>query len=526
MSMTTTGVPAPDWRGTLDDGAGRQLCGAALRAAIDEAALGLQPCARAGAAIGLLADNGLPWALADLAALQLGLTLVPLPDFFTDEQLRHVIRTARLTALLVQDVSRAAALCDGLVAEPRAVAGLTLLRTASTAGAALVAAPPEGRHAARVTFTSGTTGAPKGVRLSADTLLQTAASLAAATGIGPHDVHVALLPLCILLENVGGLYRGLLSGARVVLPPLSRVGLTGSSAQRGEALVTLLQATGATTAILVPQTLACLLDGMEHGARLPALSFLGVGGAPLPAPLLARAERLGVPVHEGYGLSETGSVIALNTPAAHRAGSVGRPLPHVQVKLADDGEVLVRGSALLDYVGGEQSPLRADGWLATGDLGALDAEGFLTLHGRKGSVLRTAYGRKVSPEWVERELLDSPLLADAVVLGDGLPRPCAVLLPAPALAETFEHELDAARLLGDAVASANARLPDYARVDRWRVAREPFSAANGQRNAAGRLRRAAIAAAYADFLAAAPNASDLPAGTQRMPDAVTRPQPS
>ena len=236
---------AKAWTGALADGVGRVLSSGELAlqvrlvAAELASAVALEGLDPAGAALGLLADNGLPWALVDLAALELGLTLVPLPSFFTDGQLRHAAASAALCGVVTDDPARVRAM--GLAGPagrsgPRdAVLSCGLACLPRTPGGGPTARP-EPIASTKITFTSGTTGEPKGVRLSARTLLDVARSLAAVTGIGPDDVHVSLLPLSVLLENVGGLYRGLLAGARVVLPPLSRVGLAGSSSQCGETL--------------------------------------------------------------------------------------------------------------------------------------------------------------------------------------------------------------------------------------------------------------------------------------------------
>jgi long-subunit acyl-CoA synthetase (AMP-forming) len=239
----------------------------------------------------------------------------------------------------------------------------------------------------------------------------------------------------------------------------------------------------ATSAILIPQMLQVLV---EQAARLPRARFLAVGGAPVSAELLRRARRLGLPVYEGYGLSECASVVALNAPGAERPGSVGRPLPHVALRIAADGEIHVRGSRFAGYLG-EPASAAADDELATGDIGYLDADGYLHLTGRKKNMFITAFGRNVAPEWVERELTLEPAIAQAAVYGEGRPWNAAVIV---------------AR--GDgvaaALANANRRLPDYARVEAWVAADQPFTVANGQLTGTGRPRRAAIWSAYAGRL--------------------------
>jgi long-subunit acyl-CoA synthetase (AMP-forming) len=199
--------------------------------------------------------------------------------------------------------------------------------------------------------------------------------------------------------------------------------------------------------------------------------------------LLARADRLGLPVYEGYGLTECASVVALNTPAARRTGSVGRPLPHADVTIDAHGEIHVAGAAVGGYVGGEQAPRT----VATGDLGYFDTDGFLYVSGRRKNMFITSFGRNVSPEWVETELCEERAIAQAAVFGDARPWNVAVIVPAPQ-AERSE--------VGAAIEAANRRLPDYARVGDWIVAARPFTAGTGELTPNGRNRRAAIWTRY------------------------------
>jgi len=244
----------------------------------------------------------------------------------------------------------------------------------------------------------------------------------------------------------------------------------------------------ATTTILVPQMLEALCgvlerererEGKAGAPAWPGLRWVAVGGARLAPRLLQRAVAVGLPVYEGYGLSECASVVALNTPAAYRAGSVGKPLPHVRLSFGADGEIFVGGATLLGYVG-DDTPA-PETW-PSGDLGHLDAEGFLHLHGRKKNLLITSFGRNISPEWLESELCAEAAIAQAVVFGDGQPWPVALLVPRrPGLAETPAE-------IARAVQQANAGLPEYARIGGWLLA-APFSFANGQTTSNGRPRR-------------------------------------
>ncbi len=223
--------------------------------------------------------------------------------------------------------------------------------------------------------------------------------------------------------------------------------------------------------------------------RLDGLRFAAVGGAPLSAALLTRASALGLPVFQGYGLSECASVVALNRADANRPGSVGQPLPHVRLRLADDGEVLVGGVDFAGYLG---EPASATDEVATGDLGEFDADGYLYLRGRKKHQFSLASGRNVDPGWIEAELTQRGALAQAYVQGEGARHLVALLWPRqPDLPDS---------VLADQVARLNQRLPDYARIGAWHRLAEPFTPANGLLTATGRLRRDAIQAHHAALL--------------------------
>ncbi len=192
---------------------------------------------------------------------------------------------------------------------------------------------------------------------------------------------------------------------------------------------------------------------------------------------------------QGYGLSECASVVALNRPDANRPGSVGQPLPHVRLRLAADGEVLVGGVEFAGYLG---EPDSATDEVATGDLGEFDADGYLYLRGRKKHQFSLASGRNVDPGWIEAELTQGGPIAQAYVQGEGARHLVALLWPR-------QPELPDA-VLAEQIARLNSELPDYARIGAWRRLTEPFTSANGLLTATGRLRRDAIQAHHAALL--------------------------
>ena len=422
--------------------------------------------------LALALDNGIDWLLWDLAALKASLVCVPIPGFFSAAQLRHVLDSAGIDCLIGADSERLRQL--GFAAD-----GAGLLRRPQPDAPAL----PAGT--CKITYTSGTTGQPKGVCLDARPQLQVAHSLVQASASCQVERHLCVLPLATLLENIAGIYAPLLAGASIDLLPLAEVGLQGAS---GFDLARFLGALGRVqphSLILLPQLLLALVGAAERGLALPAtLRFIAVGGGRVAPQLLERADVLGLPVFEGYGLSECASVVCLNTPENRRIGTVGTPLDHLQLRLGEDGEVLVKGPRMLGYLG-ESAPHGE--WLGTGDLGHFEGP-FLVLHGRKKHQFITAYGRNVNPEWVEAELVQQLPIAQAWLHGEALPANVAVLVPR--FADTRDADLAAA------VAQVNQQLPDYARAHHWLRAEQPFSAANDLATANGRLRRAALCQHY------------------------------
>jgi long-chain acyl-CoA synthetase len=437
-----------------------------------------------------LLDNSPAWAVADEAAALGDVVHVPLPLFFTQAQTTHAFRAAGVDTLLVPSFT--AARWPRLAGPVCTIAGETfsLLRV----DAAPVATPA---GTVKITFTSGSTGAPKGVCLSTAALHGVRDGLVAALRPLNIERHLCALPLAVLLENVAGLMAPMAAGARCIVLPLAQLGLGGSSSFDPERFHAAVLEHKPNSLILLPQMLRAWAGFLARtGRRAPgSLRIVAVGGAAVGARLLASARGLGIPAYEGYGLSEGASVQTLNLPGADRAGSAGRPLPHARVRIAADGEIEVGGSLFSGYLGQVEAP--ASDWWPTGDLGSIDADGFLHVTGRKKNVLITGFGRNVAPEWVETALRGENAVAEAVVFGDAEPSLSAVLWPS-------SRDRDDSQLQ-DAVDAANATLPDYARVRRWTRARAAFDADSGFATSNGRPQRAAIWQAHCESLTQLPD---------------------
>ncbi len=432
--------------------------------------------------IALLAGNSIEWAIVDIACRETQVCLLPLPEFFSESQRRYAIKACSVEAVITDNPelfeADYQAHCETIALLGEARLSLCLLQPAKQA----VMLP---EATGKITFTSGSTGEPKGVCLSHEQLLRQADILSSVIAIAAPR-HLCVLPLSTLLENVAGIYAPILAHGEVIIPKPEEMGFKGSALVDPQKLLAIIASIQPQSMILIPQLLLLLVNAIKQGWQCPAsLKFVAVGGSKVSVDLLIEARELGIPVYEGYGLSECASVVSLNTPHAQKPGSCGKPLSGLVVSFSE-GEVLVSGNTMLGYVNEPQS------WspkqIKTGDLGHLDQDGFLHIDGRKKNLLISSYGRNISPEWVESELLANPLLAEAVLLGDARPF-CAALLTARS-PNTSDAEIQA---LIDVI---NAGLPDYARVMAWHRLEKPLQSESRFMTDNGRPRRKNINEAF------------------------------
>jgi long-chain acyl-CoA synthetase len=436
-------------------------------------------------------ENHPAWVVIDLAALKAEIPIVPIPQFFTDAQSQHALTDSGANVLITDNATRFKAIfSDQILAETQIeIAGLAVTQLQLN-----IATKKLPNNTAKITYTSGTTGAPKGVCLSANAQLQVANSIKTATNLSVKDVHLCVLPLATLLENVAGVYATLLAGGTAHILPSATVGLTGNQLAVQQ-LISALNQSQASTAIFTPALLSALVLACEAGATeakskvLPHLRFLAVGGAHVGSDLVQRAKLQNLPVFEGYGLSECASVVALNTAKHNKIGSVGKPLPHVAISFYEQQEILVKGAQFLAYTNDQETddklPEKIDEWLATGDIGYLDDEGYLFLNGRKKNMFITSFGRNISPEWLETALCSQPEITQACVFGEAKPFNIAVV-------SSNKNALE----ITVAINNANQNLPDYAQIKHWLMADAPFSVSNRQLTANGRLKRDVIWQTY------------------------------
>jgi long-chain acyl-CoA synthetase len=453
-AFTARAVAEPD-RIALIDGTGTMRYGELYDAVRRTAAWAVDLPER----VGVAAPKTQAGAVLQLALAWAGRTVVPLPEFFSPGQLGHLAKDAALGAIVAVPP----------FADPLRVLGLPVMMP-QEASAPL----PEPTGGARwIIYTSGTTGAPKGVVHGERQMDASVHALADATAARADDRMLSVLPYALLLELVAGLALPLSVGASIALCPDLK------------SFPMIAEQWAATATILVPELLAAWVAGLEQtGRRGPrSLRFVAVGGAPVPPALAERAWALGLPVHEGYGLSECCSVVAVNRPGERAAGSVGRPIPGVEVDI-DDGEIVVSAPTVMEgYLGGTP----AGGRYRTGDAGHFDEAGRLIVEGRIDDVIVTTAGRNIHPGWIESMILADPRIARCAVI-DGGSHPRAVLVPAdPILADAHPLVIEAL------VEYLTAEAPAYARPRTAHVMSDTTLARHGLITANGRLRRRAIA---------------------------------
>jgi len=345
--------------------------------------------------IAIFAPNCIDWVIADLALALLGKTMVPLPTFFAPEQLAHIIKDAGveliLTVASVEPLTRA------------------LNRPCKVLGTDQTTRPfptdlSQAEAAQRIIYTSGTTGAPKGVRIGARQIAASARGLVAASGATAQDRYLSVLPFSLLLEQIAAICVPLLAGAPIFMAPTA-----AGAAQQGDLkpLIQAFEQHQPTASVLVPSLLGAWVQGLL-AMRLDApksLRFIAVGGAPVSPAMAETAWALGIPVHEGYGLSECCSVVSVNRPGARQPGTVGTPIEDTQITLVD-GEIVITGPTVMDgYLGREDVPGQT--W-HTGDMGELSDQGVLHILGRKDNLIITPNGRNINPEWIETLAQDAP----------------------------------------------------------------------------------------------------------------------
>jgi long-chain acyl-CoA synthetase len=437
------------------DGVYRSLSWADYRRISDRAAAGLiRQGIQPGDRIGLLAENSAEWRLADIAILATGAVSVPIHASSTAAQVEYLLRHSGARSVVVSDQGQA----DKVLERFDALPDLQLLiaigtvdvggRVDHTSWEGLVHAcgPSKGSSLSRVLdregslgrndlatiiYTSGTTGEPKGAMLTHGNVLSNAEATFEHDPPVPCDVLLSWLPHSHIFARTVDHFLTVLAGVTVYL------------AQSPETLLRDLAEVQPTLLTAVPrfyQKVWLRIERRPPEGRAAALAQvfgprirrISSGGAPLPKYLAQEFAAAGLPISEGYGMSETSPVISFNTPAHHKIGSVGTVIPRVEVSIAGDGEILTRGPCLMKGYWRDEAATRAaidHGWMHTGDVGTLDGDGFLFITGRKKDLIVTTGGKKIAPSELEHMLARDELIDEAVACGDGRPFAVALIVP-------------------------------------------------------------------------------------------------
>jgi long-subunit acyl-CoA synthetase (AMP-forming) len=344
-------------------------------------------------AVGLA--GGIDYVVADLALTLCAKRQVPLPFFFSTTQNAHVLMDAKVSAVITN--------------APELFAALPHLKMVSAAmiPSKKIALRPYVGGAERIIYTSGSSGTPKGVVLGDRQLDASITALSNVVEADAADTHFSVLPLAQLLEQICGIFLPIMAGAKTVFRFEATKALFGAPI---DPLVEAFEDVRPTTSLLAPAILSRWVAALGRRRAPDSLRFVAVGGASSAPSLIYKAIAAGIPIYEGYGLSECCAVVAMNRPGDNCPGTVGPVLEGVQVTL-DAGEIVVSGPTVMSgYLNDAGAP---DVW-RTGDMGHFDNDR-LVIDGRKDALLVTGAGRNISPEWVEQRVNADPHIVSSAL---------------------------------------------------------------------------------------------------------------
>jgi long-chain acyl-CoA synthetase len=520
-----------------------------------------------GDRVAILSENRPQWTIADFASLLIGAVTVPIYATQTAEQTAYILRDSGaqvvflsseaqlrkvlsirgqtgLEKLVVMDAVEGA---DSVrMSEMESSAGASSGAGLDTLQAMAGAVSPD--DLATIIYTSGTTGTPKGVMLTHGNMASNISCSLAEFPVKQGDVSISFLPLSHVTArhvDFALLYRGVTLAHLAVVTDLPRTLLEVKptffvSVPRVYEKIhfqTEHKAQGFPNSTFYNWALSV---GKEHRAEVLAgtkptskswkladrvlyskvragmggrLEIFISGGAPLGRELAEWYAAIGILIHEGYGLTETSPVIAVNTPLTHKMGTVGKPLPNLEVRIAEDGEILVRGPSVFKQYWNKPKETQeafVDGWFKTGDIGNLDADGFLSITDRKKDLIKTSGGKFIAPQPIENSLKHNAMVAEAAVVGEKHKFPSVIISPNFPLLEGWarSHELPFASrqelvahpevraLYEGIVDDLNRNLARYEKLKRVLLVADEFTAESGTLTASMKLRRRVVEEHY------------------------------
>jgi long-chain acyl-CoA synthetase len=407
---------------------------------------------RTGDRVALLGENSVPWLTCDLAILATGGVVVTPHAPLTARQLHFQLLDSGVVWAFVADAKqlekirsirdelpdlRGVVVFDPALADPHAISLEAFLQHGRSARTRL---EPEllsrerslrADDLATILYTSGTTGNPKGVMLSHNNILSNARACELVQPHQPDDVVLGWLPHTHIYARTCDHYTSLVAGVALALsdsPETVIADLAEVQPTHLSAVPRFYEKVLAAVATPDPVQTAKRLKGL-FGSRM---DWISSGGAPLPVAIAQAFHAAGLQLMQGYGLTETAPVISFNTKKHNKLGTVGRALPGVEIKIADDGEILTRGPhVMLGYWRNPQATAEVirDGWFHTGDLGQLDEEGYLSITGRKKEMMILSNGKKISPSNIEGLLLADACMDQVILCGEGRNFVTALIVP-------------------------------------------------------------------------------------------------
>ena len=519
-----------------------------------------------GDRVAILSENRPEWTITDFATLALGAVTVPIYSTQTAEQTSFILKDSGARVVAVSTKHQ----LEKVLAVQRhtSVERIVVMDAIETAHAVRMQElmrqgptdfDPEFDARARsigpndlatIIYTSGTTGTPKGAMLTHGNIASNIAYSLEGFGVGTKgaEVSVSFLPLSHVTARHADfalLYRGVVLAYCPDIKQLAQVlaevrPATFIAVPRVYEKIrqqVILKATGfpkdavyrwalsvgrshreETSDGIKPSALSwkiadrLVFSKVRAGMGGKAEEFIS-GGAPLGRELAEWYADIGIRIHEGYGLTETSPVIAVSTPGGHKLGTVGKPLANIEVRIADDGEVLVRGPSVFKGYWNRPEETRAafvDGWFKTGDIGQLDSEGYLSITDRKKDLIKTSGGKFIAPQPIENSLKLNPLIGTAVVIGDRRKFPAALISPHfPVLEDwaranqvdfasrqTLVANVKVQALYEGIIEEVNQNLARFEKLKRVLIVAEEFSAEDGTLTHTLKVRRRGIEERY------------------------------
>jgi long-chain acyl-CoA synthetase len=527
--------------GQWTDVSWRQLADLVVRTATRLIEEGVAP----GDRILLISENRLEWILSDLAIMTAGAVTTPVYPSTPPAMAQQITENSQARLAIVSSEALA-----GHVEVPRVV------RMDSDLPGWLEAAPSaealsqvEERAAAlspddlaTIVYTSGTTGEPKGVMLAQRNLIDVTRSCLQAFDVGEDDVELSFLPYSHVLERINGLLVLMAAGATAwisrgverladdmaecrptIMVAVPRVyekmhqrvmAQVGKASPRRQALFRWALGQGRRRSRgqfspLYPLADRLVLSTLRRRLTGGRMRFFVSGGAPLSREVEEFFWSFGVKIFNGWGMTETSSGATSNTERYHKFETVGKPLPGVEIRIAEDGEILVLSPGnMLGYFRNEAATAEVlrDGWIYSGDIGELDDEGFLRITDRKKDLIKTAGGKFVAPQPLESRLQADPIIERAVVLGDQRPYAVALIVPdwnvarrELGLSQEPASLVDDERLRGAVqrqVDALNSELGSWEKIKDFKLLAHDFSEQTGELTPTLKVKRKAVQERY------------------------------